>query len=123
MNLADVNTDLILDIVAAVLLLAGSALALAASIGILRFVDVLSRMHAATKPQSLGILLCIAGAAIRLREVDGVWMLLLTGAFQLITAPVAAHLVGRLAYRTKSVRYDRVFVDELAGETDRPTPL
>ncbi len=104
-----------LDVLAAVLLLSGAVLALAASIGVRRFVDVLGRMHAATKPQVLGILLCLAGAAVRLRDNVDVWMLVLTGAFQLLTAPVAAHLIGRLAYRTRHVRRDRLHVDELAG--------
>lgn len=108
------TTDLALDVLAAVLLLSGAALALAAAVGVLRFVDVLSRMHAATKPQVLGILLCLAGAGIRLRDSIDLWMLVLTGAFQLLTAPVAAHLIGRLAYRTRHVRRDRLFVDELA---------
>jgi multicomponent Na+:H+ antiporter subunit G len=105
----------VLDVVAAVLLLSGASLALAASIGVLRFVDVLSRMHAATKPQVLGILLCLAGAAVRLRDSVDVWMLALTGAFQLVTAPVAAHMIGRLAYRTRHVRRDHLFVDDLAS--------
>lgn len=113
--------DGVLDVVAAALLLAGASLALAASIGVLRFVDVLSRMHAATKPQVLGILLCLAGAALRLRDSVDVWMLVLTGAFQLITAPVAAHLIARLAYRTRHVRRDRLHVDELARATGSPT--
>ena len=103
------------DVLAAVLILCGSALALAAAVGILRFPDVLSRMHAATKPQVLGMLLVLAGAAIRLRNSVDVWMLVLTGAFQLATAPVAAHLVGRLAYRTRHLRRDLLLVDELDG--------
>ena len=107
--------DAALDALAAALLLGGAALALAAAIGVLRFADTLSRMHAATKPQVLGILLCLAGAGVRLRDNVDVWMLVLTGAFQLLTAPVAAHLVGRVAYRTRHVRRDRLHVDDLAG--------
>ena len=57
----------VLDVVAAVLMLGGSVLALTAAIGVVRFPDTLSRMHAATKPQVLGLLLVLAGAAIRLR--------------------------------------------------------
>ncbi|RJK95979.1 monovalent cation/H(+) antiporter subunit G [Vallicoccus soli] len=109
-----------LDVLAAVLLISGAALALAASVGVLRFPDVLSRMHAATKPQVLGMLLVLAGAAVRLRTSVDVWMLVLTGAFQLMTAPVAAHLVGRLAYRTRHVRTDLLVCDELADAPDRP---
>jgi len=111
------TVDPVLDVLAAVLLLAGASLALAASIGVLRFVDVLSRMHAATKPQVLGIVLCLAGAGLRLRDSVDVWMLVLTGAFQLVTAPVAAHLIARLAYRTRHVRRDRLHIDDLATAT------
>ena len=56
-----------LDILAAVLVLGGSTLALTAAIGAVRFPDTLTRMHAATKPQVLGLLLVLIGAAIRLR--------------------------------------------------------
>jgi multicomponent Na+:H+ antiporter subunit G len=107
--------DAVLDVLAAVLLLSGAFLALTAAVGLLRFVDVLARMHGATKPQVVGILLCLAGAAVRLRDSVDVWMLLLCGAFQMLTAPVSAHLIGRLAYRTRHVRHDRLFVDDLAA--------
>jgi multicomponent Na+:H+ antiporter subunit G len=110
----------VLDVLAAVLIICGSALALAAAVGILRFPDVLSRMHAATKPQVLGMLLVLTGAAIRLHNSVDVWMLVLTGAFQLATAPVAAHLVGRLAYRTRHLRRDLLLLDELDGTAARP---
>lgn len=101
------------DATSAVLLLAGSSLCLAAAIGLLRLPDVLSRMHAATKPQSLGLLLVLSGTALRLRDSVDVWMLLLAGAFQLVTAPVAAHLVGRVAYRGRTGQDPRLHVDEL----------
>ncbi|MGK2855553.1 MAG: cation:proton antiporter, partial [Microbacteriaceae bacterium] len=42
-----------------VLVLSGSALALTAAIGVVRFPDTLSRMHAASKPQVLGLLLVL----------------------------------------------------------------
>lgn len=112
------SIDFALDVLASTLALSGAALALAASIGVLRFPDVLSRMHAATKPQVLGILLLLAAAAVRLRESSDVWMLVLTAMFQLITAPVAAHLVGRLAYRKGDIRRDLLVVDELASKED-----
>ena len=52
------------QIVASVLLLLGSALALVAGIGLVRLPDVFARMHAATKPATLGLLLVCVGAAI-----------------------------------------------------------
>lgn len=110
--------EVTLEVLSAVLLVAGGLLTLAAAIGILRFSDVLTRMHAATKPQVLGLLLVLAGAALQLRDSVDVWMLALAGGFQILTAPISAHLVGRLAYRTRHVRKDLLVVDDL--ERDDP---
>lgn len=101
------------DVVAAVLVLGGSTLALTAAIGVVRFPDTLSRMHAATKPQVLGLLLVLAGAAIRLRGNVDVGMVILTGLFTIITAPVVANRVGQLAYREQNIRDDLLTRDEM----------
>ncbi|MDZ4270230.1 MAG: monovalent cation/H(+) antiporter subunit G, partial [Mycobacterium sp.] len=87
----------VFDIVTGVLILSGATLALTAAVGVVRFPDTLTRMHAATKPQVLGLLLVLAGAAIRLRGHPDVGMLILTGMFTVITAPVIANRVGQLA--------------------------
>ena len=50
------SLDMVLDTVAGVCLIAGALLCLAAGIALVRFPDVLSRMHAAAKPQVLGLL-------------------------------------------------------------------
>lgn len=104
----------ILDILTAVLILSGSTLALTAAIGVVRFPDTLSRMHAATKPQVLGLLLVLAGAAIRLRGHADIGMVILTGLFTLITAPVIANRVGQLAYHEQNIRDDLLTRDEMA---------
>jgi multicomponent Na+:H+ antiporter subunit G len=93
----------VLDVTSGLLVLGGSALALTAAIGVVRFGDTLSRMHAATKPQVLGLLLVLAGAAIRLRGNVDVGMLILAGLFTLITAPVVAQRVSQLAYREQKI--------------------
>jgi multicomponent Na+:H+ antiporter subunit G len=108
----------IADIAAAVLVLSGSALALTAAIGVLRFPDTLSRMHAATKPQVLGLLLVLVGAAIRLRGNVDIGMLILTGMFAVITAPVVANRVGQLAYREQNLK-DLLTKDELHSYLER----
>ena len=102
-----------LDIITAVLVLGGSTLALTAAIGVVRFPDTLTRMHASTKPQTLGLLLVLAGAAIRLRGNADVGMVILTGLFTLITAPVIANRVGQLAYREQNIREDLLTKDEM----------
>ncbi|OPX07753.1 MULTISPECIES: monovalent cation/H(+) antiporter subunit G [Mycobacteriaceae] len=108
----------ILDVLAGVLVLAGSTLALTAAIGVVRFPDTLSRMHAATKPQVLGLLLVLMGAALRLRGHPDVGMLILAGLFTLITAPVVANRVGQLAYREQSFRDDLLTKDDMAERTE-----
>ncbi|MFI5937390.1 monovalent cation/H(+) antiporter subunit G [Actinoplanes sp. NPDC051494] len=108
-----------LDVAAAVCLLAGALLSLAAGVALVRFPDLLSRMHAATKPQVLGLLLVLLGCGLRLRDTVDITTLLLVAVFQLGTAPVAAHMVGRAGYRARQVRHDLLLLDELA---DQPGP-
>lgn len=104
------------DVVASVFMIAGAFLALAAGVGVLRFPDLLSRMHAATKPQVLGLVLVLAGLALRIGSGAEVWALVLVVLFQMLTAPVSAHMVGRSGYRTGKVRKDLLVVDELTRD-------
>jgi multicomponent Na+:H+ antiporter subunit G len=96
-------------------LLAGALLGLAAGIGVYRFPDALGRMHAATKPQVLGVLLLLLGLALRLRTPADLGMIALVAIFQLATAPVAAQMVARAAYRSGRFDRDLLDTDELAG--------
>lgn len=74
------------DVVAMACMLSGASLCLLAGIGLVRLPDVLTRMHAATKPQVLGLLLVLVGAGLRLRSVIDVGTLVLVGVFQLLTS-------------------------------------
>jgi multicomponent Na+:H+ antiporter subunit G len=106
------------ELLTAILVLGGSALALTAAIGLVRFPDTLSRMHAATKPQVLGLLLVLSGAAIRLRGNIDAGVFILTGIFALVTAPVIAQRVGQLAYRESNAREDLLAADALRERTE-----
>jgi multicomponent Na+:H+ antiporter subunit G len=115
--------ELVLDTIGAVAIVLGVLLTFVASIGLLSLPDVLSRMHAATKPQVVGLLLIVLGGALYLRTSPDVWMLVLVAAFQLVTAPVTAHVVGRLAHRGEGgLRRDLLYVDELADRPDEADP-
>jgi multicomponent Na+:H+ antiporter subunit G len=109
------------DVVAASCLVTGALLALVAAIGILRFPDVLTRMHSATKPQVLGLLLILVGLGFRLRDPGTIGLLLLVALFQLVTSPVASHMVGRASFRAGQVRHDLLVIDELT-DAGRPDP-
>ncbi len=88
-----------LDWIAAVLVVSGSLLVLAAALGVLRLPDVFARMHAATKAATLGFLAVITATALVLPVSEHITQLALAGLFQLLTAPVAAHMIGRAAHR------------------------
>ena len=106
------------DVLAGACLISGALLSLVAGVGLLRFPDLLSRMHAATKPQVLGLLLILAGTALRLQNTIDITTLVLVGIFQLVTAPVAAHMVGRAGYRTGKVNSEALVVDELTQDLE-----
>ncbi|WP_406234001.1 monovalent cation/H(+) antiporter subunit G [Nocardia sp. NBC_01009] len=106
--------------ISAVLILSGAVLALTAAIAIVRFPDTMTRMHAATKPQVIGLILVLEGAAIPLRGHGSVWLLVLVGLFTLLTAPVIAHLIGRTAYREQRHRDGLFRVNELGDDIDAP---
>lgn len=97
----------ILDWAGAILLLAGALLCLLAAIGVIRFPDLLSRMHAATKPQVLGIILVMLSIAITLRSLSVLATTLLVILFQMLTAPVASHMVARAAVLAGQVDLSR----------------
>ena len=102
------------DVLAATCLVLGALLTLIAAIGLLRFPDVLTRMHSATKPQVFGLLLVLLGLALRLRDPATLGLLAAVALFQLATAPIGSHMVGRASFRAGQVRRDLLVVDELS---------
>lgn len=104
-----------METVAWLLIVIGAFLALVAAIGLQRFDDVLARMHAATKPATLGLLLIVVGSSLVLWEPGSVLKLILVISLQLVTAPVGAHLVGRAAIRSGQASPD-TFFDEGTDE-------
>ena len=65
----------VLDVAGALLLVGGAFFCFAAALGVVRFPDVLTRMHAATKPQVFGLLLVLSGVLLTLRSwLDARWL-------------------------------------------------
>ncbi|APF41346.1 sodium:proton antiporter [Neomicrococcus aestuarii] len=107
------------DIVTAVLLLIGALMSMAAGVGLWRYPDLLSRMHAATKPQVLGLFCFLLAVVVQLNQWVWLPVFALAWGLQLLTSPVSAHMVGRAAYRTKHLRQDILIKDELKDVVDR----
>ena len=113
MNPETFSADAVIDTVSAVFMVLGALMSLAAAIGLLRFPDLMSRMHAATKPQVLGLFLLLCAVGLQLRSW-WVWpVLAVAWIFQLLTVPVSAHMVGRAGYRTKHLHPELLSADEL----------
>ena len=87
------------DALAAVLLLGGSFFMLVASIGLIRLPDVYCRMHAATKATTFGMGGILLGASLIFQNAAVTTQALLAIFFLFLTAPVAAHLISRAAYK------------------------
>lgn len=108
----------VLDWVAVLCILAGAMLSLVAGVGLVRFPDLLSRMHTAAKPQILGLLLVLVGVGIRLipaeTNVFSAGTLALVALFQIVTVPVAGHITARVGYRTGRIEEKLMVRDELA---------
>ncbi len=113
MNPEAFSADTVIDSVSAAFMVVGALMSLAAAVGLLRFPDLLSRMHAATKPQVLGLFLLLSAVGLQMRSL-WVWpVLVVAWIFQLLTVPVSAHMVGRAGYRTKHLHRERLSSDEL----------
>ncbi|RLK52237.1 monovalent cation/H(+) antiporter subunit G [Microbacterium telephonicum] len=109
-----------IDVIVLVLILIGALLCLTATIGLFRFRDVPTRLHAATKPQVLGFVLIAIAIALALQSWAVVAFLVPVVLIQLATAPVSAHMVGRQAYRNGTLDETSLVVDELADEQRTP---
>ncbi len=103
-----------IEIIISLLLLLGAVFSLISTFGIIRFPDVYTRSHAATKSATLGVMSLLLGAFIYFIYAHQVasTKLLLGFIFVFVTSPVAGHMIARAAHLTgvplweKSVRDD-----------------
>lgn len=102
-----------LDLVGGVFLVIGALLILLAAVGVTRFTDIFSRMHAAAKAPVLGIMFVGVGAVMMVRTTSVAISIGLIVVLQLIAGPVGAHVLGRSVYYRSRGRMDAV--DELAA--------
>ena len=100
-----------------ILLLSGVAFVLIAALGVLRMPDLLMRMHAATKAGTLGIGLILAAVGVHFGDAEIAIRAAVAAIFLVLTAPVAAHVIGRTGYRTSVRLWERTLVDELRDQS------
>lgn len=111
--------NVVLQMIGVGLIAVGAALTLVTAIGMVRLHSLFARMHAATKPQVLGLVLMCLGLAAVLQRPRVAATLVLVVAMQMVVAPIAAHMLGRASYRLGVVDRDVVVVDEYAEDLAR----
>jgi multicomponent Na+:H+ antiporter subunit G len=87
--------DGVVDVVSMIAFVSGALLALVASVALHRLTGTRSRMHATTKPATLGVLLCALGATLQLSDASNITKVVVIVVLQLATAPIGAHMFGR----------------------------
>src|SRR5699024_9601221 len=106
----------IVEYIAATLILIGSIIGFISAIGILKFPDVYTRAHAATKSSTLAVLLTLSGAFIYFWLTEGYFSvrLIIVIVFIFIPSPLAGHLIIRADYRSGVPLDQSTVEDELA---------
>ena len=85
------------DYISVVLLIAGGAFFFAGTLGLLRFPDVYSRLHALSKADNVGLGLIVAGLAVQADSFAVVGKLLLIWVFVLLSGASVSHLIAQRA--------------------------
>jgi multicomponent Na+:H+ antiporter subunit G len=90
--------DTVLDFMSIGFILAGTFFFITATIGLLRFPDLFTRLHATGKGDTLGASLILLGLAIHTGFTPDTVKILIMLIFILLTSPVAAHAICREIY-------------------------
>jgi multicomponent Na+:H+ antiporter subunit G len=99
----------------------GAVFILLAAIGFVRMPDFFLRVSVTTKAATLGIGLILGAAAVYFSEMAVVSRVFAIILFLLLTAPVAAHMIGRTAYFIGTRLWKHSVIDELKGKYRRDT--
>ncbi len=91
----------LVELVAAGLLVCGLFFYLAGTVGLLRFPDALSRLHALTKADNLGLMFVCLAAALLAGSLRAALLLLLVWLLALFAATVSAHLIAQVSLRSQ----------------------
>lgn len=109
------------ELIASFCLVAGAFLMLLAGLGVLRMPDLLMRMHATTKSGALGTGLIMVGVATHFMDNGVTARSLAIIMFIMLTAPVAAHMIGRAGYFVGVPLWPNIVKDELKDQYDNRT--
>jgi multicomponent Na+:H+ antiporter subunit G len=107
------------EAVCSILIIIGSVFMFIAGLGILRMPDLFMRMSCATKASTLGVGFILLALAVNFGELGVTSRAVATIIFVVLTAPVAAHLIGRAGYIVRVPLWTNSILDQLCDRYDR----
>ena len=107
---------------AAILMIAGSLFCMLAALGLIRFPDLYTRLHAAAKAGPIGSGLILLGAGVASGDAFTLLRAALGLVFLVLTTPIAAHLLARAAMRARAPAASIARIDEFENSSD-PVPV
>ena len=115
----------ITDTVAGLLILGGAAWTFLGALGLLRFPDVYTRLHASGLGSTGGITLVLLGVVVHFasRSVSLSLLAALTLLFVLLSYPLATTAIISAAHRTKVPMHKSTIIDELENPPTSPTEV
>ena len=112
-----------IDAIAIVALVLGGLLSLIGSIGLLRFPDAFTRMHAAAKAATLGVILATVAASLEATGFGAVALLILVVGLLFLSAPLGTSLLARAAYHDPDTPRLQPVRDDLAATGASAEPI
>lgn len=103
-----------------VLAFVGAMVILLSAVGVNRFRDPLSRLHALSKASTLGVLLLLAAAALALGDVNSVTSVVLAGVLHLLVSPPASNMLSRATWLDEQFSEDIVALPDDGDKPVRP---
>ncbi len=110
---------MVTEIIIMILMGIGALFVLLAAIGVVRMPDLYLRISVTTKAATLGVGLILGGAGIYFAEASVISRSVAIICFLFLTAPIAAHMIGRTAYFNGAEMWEKTTVDEFKEEYER----
>ncbi|MBM7051660.1 MULTISPECIES: monovalent cation/H(+) antiporter subunit G [unclassified Rothia (in: high G+C Gram-positive bacteria)] len=109
---------MLIDILVSLCLITGSLMSLAAAAGLVRFPDLLTRLHSGSKPQVFGLLMMVVGIGLYARDLKLLPLLIVIFMLQLLTIPISTHMMARSGYRNKHFHKEDLLRDDLRARVE-----
>jgi multicomponent Na+:H+ antiporter subunit G len=109
------------ELIVVLFVLCGTLLMVIAAIGLYRMPDIFMRMASTSKAATLGAVCIMVALGFFFPNLGAITRAFITVVFLFLTAPIAAHMIGRAAYTQRSQLWEETIIDELRGHYDQKT--